>query len=102
MNLLSISNKAISNYMTWGYIPDPESIFLEVKKLPPGHFFIYDLHSGAFKEKKYWDIDYQGHEHFSGTFEDAQEKLEILLTDAVKKRMIADVPLGIFLYPSIF
>ena len=100
-NSLSISNKAISNYMTWGYIPDPESIFLEVKKLPPGHFFIYDLHSGAFKEKKYWDIDYQGHEHFSGTFEDAQEKLEILLTDAVKKRMIADVPLGIFLSGGI-
>tara|TARA_R110000823_G_scaffold253549_1_gene375981 strand:- start:13635 stop:15473 length:1839 start_codon:yes stop_codon:yes gene_type:complete len=100
-NSLSISNKAISNYMTWGYIPDPESIFLEVKKLPPGHFFIYDLHSGAFKEKKYWDIDYQGHEHFLGTFEDAQEKLEILLTDAVKKRMIADVPLGIFLSGGI-
>lgn len=100
-NTLSVSNRAISNYMTWGYIPDPESIFTEVKKLPPGHFFTYEVHSGLFKEKKYWDIDYQGQERFQGTFEDAQEKLEILLTDAVKKRMIADVPLGIFLSGGI-
>tara|TARA_R110000744_G_scaffold189596_4_gene308687 strand:- start:2078 stop:3931 length:1854 start_codon:yes stop_codon:yes gene_type:complete len=100
-NTLSVSNRSISNYMTWGYIPDPESIFTEVKKLPPGHFFTYEVHSGLFKEKKYWDIDYQGQERFQGTFEDAQEKLEILLTDAVKKRMIADVPLGIFLSGGI-
>jgi asparagine synthase (glutamine-hydrolysing) len=98
---LSVSNRAISNYMVWGYIPDPESIFSEVKKLPPGHSFTYEIHSGVLKEKKYWDIDYQGQEHFQGTFEDAQEKLELLLIDAVKKRMIADVPLGIFLSGGI-
>src|SRR5690554_5054644 len=33
-NNLSLSQKAISNYMVWGYIPDPDSIFNEIKKLP--------------------------------------------------------------------
>tara|TARA_R110000822_G_scaffold308909_2_gene437454 strand:+ start:9581 stop:11419 length:1839 start_codon:yes stop_codon:yes gene_type:complete len=98
---MSISNKAISNYMVWGYIPDPDSIFSEVKKLPPGHSFIYELKSGSFRQKKYWDIDYKGHDNFQGTYEHAQDELELLLTDAVKKRMIADVPLGIFLSGGI-
>ena len=98
---LSISNRAISNYMVWGYIPDPDSIFKEVKKLPPGHSFVYQLQSGIFKEKKYWDIDFKGQNLFQGTYEEAQEELELLLTDAVQKRMIADVPLGIFLSGGI-
>ncbi len=98
---LSVSNRAISNYMVWGYIPDPESIFAEIKKLPPGHLFTYELNSGVFKEKKYWDIDFEGQHHFQGTYGEAQEELEVLLTDAVKKRMIADVPLGIFLSGGI-
>jgi len=98
---LSTSNRAISNYMAWGYIPDPESIFSEVKKLPPGHIFTYSIHSGTLKDKKYWDIDYQGQFNFKGSYESAQEELEVLLTDAVKKRMIADVPLGIFLSGGI-
>ncbi|MCM4167335.1 Asparagine synthetase [glutamine-hydrolyzing] 1 [Arenibacter antarcticus] len=98
---LSISNKAISNYMVWGYIPDPDSIFTEIKKLPPGHSFTYHLPSGGFKQHKYWDIDYKGQNIFQGSYEDAQEELEVLLTDAVKKRMIADVPLGIFLSGGI-
>tara|TARA_R110002049_G_scaffold197763_1_gene367827 strand:- start:1779 stop:3617 length:1839 start_codon:yes stop_codon:yes gene_type:complete len=98
---LSTSNMAISNYMTWGYIPDPESIFTEIKKLPPGHSFVYQISSGSFKESKYWDIDYEGENNFQGNYQGAQEELELLLTDAVKKRMIADVPLGIFLSGGI-
>lgn len=94
---LTISNKSITNYLSWDYIPDPDSIIEEIKKLPAGHSFIYQLDSGYFNEKSYWDIDIAGKNSFNGSYEEAKDKLEILLHDAVGKRMIADVPLGIFL-----
>lgn len=98
---LSISKKAIDSYLTWGSIPDPLSIFNEVKKLLPGKSFIYDLITGNLKIKTYWDIDYKGENKFLGTYKEAQSELKNLLSDAVKIRMFADVPVGVFLSGGI-
>ncbi|MCX7549507.1 asparagine synthase (glutamine-hydrolyzing) [Xanthomarina sp. F2636L] len=94
---LSISKKAISLYLAWGVIPDPYSIFNEIKKLPAGHSFTFDLNTNKFKEKAYWDIDYQGKKQFKGSFDEAVNILDTTLKDAVKIRLFADVPVGIFL-----
>jgi len=94
---LSISKKAISLYFAWGTIPDPFSIFNEIKKLRAGHFFTFDLKTSEFNEKMYWDIDYKGENIFKGSFEDAVNILDHTLKDAVKLRLFADVPVGIFL-----
>ncbi|HLV14703.1 MAG TPA: asparagine synthase (glutamine-hydrolyzing), partial [Xanthomarina sp.] len=94
---LTISKKSISLYFAWGVIPDPYSIFNEIKKLRAGHSFIFNLDTGEFKEKTYWDIDYKGENKFKGTFDDAVNKLDHTLKDAVKIRLFADVPVGIFL-----
>jgi asparagine synthase (glutamine-hydrolysing) len=94
---LTISNKAIINYLSWGVVPDTSSIFNEVKKLSAGHFFIYNIKSGNFKCQQYWDIDYLGRNMFLGSYDDALNKLESLTTDAVKSRLFADVPVGVFL-----
>lgn len=94
---LSISKKAINAYLTWGAVPDPLSIFNEVKKLRPGNSFIFDLNSGGLYIKTYWDIDYKGKNKFLGSYIDAQSELKDILSDAVKIRMVADVPLGVFL-----
>ncbi|WP_281542981.1 asparagine synthase (glutamine-hydrolyzing) [Maribacter aestuarii] len=96
-NNLSISNSAIQNYLRWGYIPDPQSIYNEIKKLPPGHAFNYNLSSGVYNQKAYWDLDIKGLSKFEGSYQDAKRDLSTLLDDAVRKRMIADVPLGVFL-----
>lgn len=98
---LSISKKAIDAYLTWGAIPDPLSIFNEVKKLLPGNSFIFDLSSGSLDIKKYWDIDYKGDNKFLGSYSEAQLQLENILSDAVKTRMVADVPVGVFLSGGI-
>lgn len=94
---LSVSENSIESYLMWGYVPDPHSIYNEVKKLLPGHSFTFDLRKGLFEEKQYWDIDFKGSNIFQGSYDEAKNQLESLLQDAVKKRLVADVPLGIFL-----
>lgn len=94
---LSVSKKAISLYLAWGVIPDPYSIFNEIKKLRAGHSFVFDLNTHTFTEKTYWDIDYKGEKAYKGTFEEAVNELDHTLKDAVKLRLFADVPVGIFL-----
>lgn len=94
---LSISQKAIEQYLVWNNVPHPNSIFNEVKKLEDGHAFRYTLETKTFKSWAYWDISYPTASQFPGIYEDAKKDLENLLTDAVQHRMIADVPLGVFL-----
>ncbi|WJJ95493.1 asparagine synthase (glutamine-hydrolyzing) [Algibacter luteus] len=94
---LTISRNAIQKYLAWGTIPDTSSIFNEVKKLPAGHYFTYNLNTGEFKNKAYWDVDYQGNNKFKGSYHDAIQELETIATDAVKTRLFADVPVGVFL-----
>lgn len=98
---LSVSRKAIQSYLTWGTIPDPLSIFNEVSKLRPGNSFIFDLNTGNLNIKIYWDIDYKGENKFSGSYSEAKSHLKTLLSDAVKIRMFADVPVGVFLSGGI-
>lgn len=98
---LSISKKAIDAYLTWGAIPDPLSIFNEVKKLLPGHYFVFHIESGHLDIQQYWDIDYKGENKFLGSYTEAQSTLKNTLSDAVKIRMFADVPVGVFLSGGI-
>ena len=94
---LSISKDAIGYYLSWGNVPDPMSIFNEIKKLKAGHSFHFNLNTGDINIKQYWDIDYHGKDKYQGSFNDAKEDLDVLLKDAVKKRLFADVPVGVFL-----
>ena len=94
---LSISKKAIDYYIAWGNIPDPYSIFNEVHKLKAGHRFTFNLTDGKMNIDQYWDIDYQTEPSFKGSLNQAKEELDTLLRDAVKIRLFADVPVGVFL-----
>lgn len=98
---LSISYKSILEYLKWGAIPEDGSIYNEVKKIRPGHSFVYALDTGRFEEKKYWDISTSKQELFQGTYQKAVGELEGLLQDAVDLRMYADVPVGVFLSGGI-
>ena len=94
---LTISKKAISYYLAWGFIPDPYSIFNEIKKLRAGHFFELDLKTKNFKETQYWDIDKTGENTYQGSYQDAISDLDSLVKNAVSTRLFADVPVGVFL-----
>ncbi|MEM1002535.1 MAG: asparagine synthase (glutamine-hydrolyzing) [Bacteroidota bacterium] len=94
---LSISKNAILDYLSWGVVPDTSSIFNEVFKLPAGHFFTYDITSQHFKTEPFWDLDITSGSSFTGSYSEAKNQLEVILEDAVKIRLVADVPVGVFL-----
>ena len=93
--------QSVNEYFFWGYIPEPRSIWQEVNQLSAGSRFTYELNSGSLSIDKYWDLDYNRTNKFTGSYWDAKLTLKELLQDAVAIRMHADVPLGVFLSGGI-
>ena len=92
--LATIDEPALWQYMYFGYIPDPATAFLPVRKLPPGH--VLEFEGGKVSIHQYWDLpEYSTHQPSSER--ECLEELEYRLTEAVRIRMIADVPLGALL-----
>ena len=96
-----IDYQSVSEYLIWGYIPEPGSIWNEVNQLPAGCYFNYEIGRGTISICQYWDLDYNRDYRFSGSYEEAIDNLNSLLSDAVAIRMQADVPLGVFLSGGI-
>lgn len=86
---------AIDDYLTLNYIPNPHTGFKNICKLPHAHYFILDLNTKNIEFKKYFDLDYSP--RFNLTEKEWLPLIESKLEEAVKKRLIADVPLGAFL-----
>ena len=90
-----IDLRALNFYLTFGYIPGELCIFKSIKKLPPAHAMTYDLSTRQKKIWCYWQPPALSRHDVSE--DDLLEELETLLKDAVRLRMISDVPLGAFL-----
>ncbi len=101
----SIDDDAVVGYLRHAYIAQPRTIYRQAAKLPPGH--IVTLRAGAAPAVTcYWDlrsIATAGQRSSAHSVDptEAVERLDALLRDAVKLRMIADVPLGAFLSGGI-
>ena len=100
-----IDRGVLSTYLSRGYVPAPYSIYSRIFKLPPGTLLSVKGASRPSRVTRYWsfkEVAGRGSAHpFRGTAEDAESHLEHLLADAVRIRMIADVPLGAFLSGGI-
>lgn len=96
---LEIDEEALVLYLRFGYIPSPKSIFRNVYKLKPAHYLIYNLADKKIENyESYWNIQ------FEPEIKDAAEGKKIIydaLSASVKKRLIADVPVGAFLSGGI-
>lgn len=88
-----IDHTAIDMYLSYQYIPSPQTIFKSIKKLPPAHSMTVTKDSVTVK--RYWKPPFQPKTKMS--FNDAKEAMWAKLKESVKLRMIADVPLGAFL-----
>lgn len=92
-----IDYDSISVYLRHGYIPSPNTIFKNTFKLKPGHYLCLS-DSDDIEEIKYWDaLDSYLDEPLVGSQDEILEELESLLTDSFKQRLVADVPIGVFL-----
>jgi len=82
-------------FLAFGYVPGPRTLFEGVRKLPPATTLVW--RSGQIDgPAEYWDPWTEAPER-AGTWEDDQEQLLELLRDAVRARLISDVPLGVML-----
>jgi asparagine synthase (glutamine-hydrolysing) len=88
----------LARYLAYEYLPVDHSIFDGVKKLLPGHCMVFK--AGNVTTRKYWDINFYRQVDVACE-EEAEDRLQVLLRDAVKKRLISDVPLGVFLSGGI-
>jgi asparagine synthase (glutamine-hydrolysing) len=84
---------AIWHYLTYQYVPSPLSAFQGVQKLPPGHYLLVE--DGKVLIERYWKLSYK--QKCQLTEEEACEDLLARLREAVKLRLVSDVPLGAFL-----
>ncbi|MFC1667390.1 asparagine synthase (glutamine-hydrolyzing) [Candidatus Omnitrophota bacterium] len=88
---------SMDDFLNYGYIPAPFSIFKDIKKLPPAHFLIFE--SGNIAIQRYWSLDYS--KKLELREEEYCERVLDLLKESTKDRLLSDVPLGAFLSGGI-
>jgi asparagine synthase (glutamine-hydrolysing) len=94
----SIDVNSLALFLQYSYIPAPHTIFHNTYKLLPGHILTVDLSTKQQQISKYWDVfDHYNKPKISITDEDAIEETDKLLKKAYEYRMVADVPVGLFL-----
>ena len=89
--------QSLENYLSFGYIPAPMSIYRDVLKLLPAHTLL--LKDGAVSIERYWQLDYSKKIKISEL--DAQAEFIRIFSEALKLRLYSDVPLGVLLSGGI-
>jgi len=96
-----IDPKAVEDYFTFGYVPDPKTIYRDVHKLEPGAYLKVSRRGGAVTPVRYWDVPLMGDTRAIGSEAEWQADLRERLKESVRKRLMSDVPLGAFLSGGI-
>jgi asparagine synthase (glutamine-hydrolysing) len=91
-----VNTAAISSFLHLGYIPEPNTIYHQIKKFPAGCVGEISVNNGL-QIKSYWTIDETLSHKTDWSVDGAKERLKTLLDISVKKRLLSDVPLGTFL-----
>lgn len=93
-----IDLNAVAAFMQYGNVPTPHCIFKNCSKLEPGHYLSLSLKDQSISISNYWNVyDAYNRPKTSLSFEDAKIETEKILSSAFEYRMVADVPVGVFL-----
>jgi asparagine synthase (glutamine-hydrolysing) len=96
------SLRALQKLFAYGYIPAPHALYEGSHKLPGGHHLTLDLADNSIKVICYWQFRIEADQGLGDAAEPALiDELDHLLSQAVRRRLISDVPLGIFLSGGI-
>ena len=98
----TIDIKALQKFFAYGFMPAPNALYLESRKLPGGCHLIFDIASGTVRIGRYWHFAITPDESLGdGSEATLAEELRYLLLQAARRRLMSDVPLGIFLSGGI-
>jgi asparagine synthase (glutamine-hydrolysing) len=86
---------AVEDYFAYGYIPEPRTVFRRIRKLAPGHTLLARRGGAPGQPKPYWDVPFTPQPVLSEA--QAADELIARLREAVRIRLVAEVPLGAFL-----
>ncbi|HMS43327.1 MAG TPA: asparagine synthase (glutamine-hydrolyzing) [Pyrinomonadaceae bacterium] len=89
-----INLNSLRQYLSFDYVPAPNSIYKGISKLPAAHFLTVER--GEIKTRRFWNLTWQK-SSTNLSLSDSAKELRELLADAVRMRLVADVPLGILL-----
>jgi len=93
-----ISRDAVASYLQYGYVSHPHCIYKNTFKLKPGHLLRFNLTNNEFTTEQYWSVyDAYNKPKLNIGLEEAIEETECILQKAFQYRMVADVPVGVFL-----
>ena len=87
--------RAVEDYLAFGYVPDDRSIVQGVRKLAAGHHLTLRSDGGLSQPQRWWDVDFS--QRSKANAGELEEELVAIMREAVTSRMVADVPLGAFL-----
>ena len=89
---------AVAAYMQYGNVPTPHCIFKNCGKIKPGHYLKINLENKSQQEIQYWNVyDFYNQPKLNLSFPEAKIQTKELLKSAFNYRMVADVPVGVFL-----
>ena len=92
----SINREALDQYLTFLWVPDPATMFEGIRKLPAGHYALWQ--NGTLKINQYWDLTFPDAEHtFERQQDDLVEEIRERFCSSVEQQMVSDVPIGAFL-----
>lgn len=94
----SLDIRSLQKLFAYGFFPAPRTPYRHATKLPGGSWLCFDLRSGNVTTQRYWQFSLAPDEAMSSRKEDdLVDELDHLVTQAVRRRLISDVPLGVFL-----
>lgn len=96
---LSVYKPAMRTFLYSGYIPEPNTIYQQINRLPAGSYAV--VKNGNIQIKSYWTPEQKLKPQVATNFNSAKKELKELLTTSVRYRMISDVPFGTFLSGGI-
>lgn len=97
-----IDSRSVQKFFAYGFIPAPNSLYKHVKKLPGGHCLHLECDTGRVQITEYWRFRIEPRADVPANAEQVWgEELRALLSEAVRRRMSTDVPLGVFLSGGI-
>lgn len=94
----SIDKNAVASFLQFGYVSHPHSIFEDTYKLAPGHLLRLKLQTKAISINQYWNVyDAYNKPKLKISLPEAIVETERILAESFQYRMVADVPVGVFL-----